>query len=264
MTGKIFLWYGEKDLAIVRHLPIVSDPEPDFFVTSSTDDSNTTLHYQVSVHRQLSVSSFLGDVRGSNDRIEWSQSLSYSNIGDFTAGGNVQGNNMMISGTENSTTGYARKFAFPLQATTEVRVDSDSRGFSIDARLDFSKDIQVVGRSVFPSPMDAFSSGGPFYGWLSTNRQNGSAYYFTDGKRRGSSGSTEQQLVVKGIKAGTHESIPLYSRHVLAANNTLIADSQAMTGILGDTSLARNSDFAPLQSTDFIGGKRIKSFGYGA
>ena len=263
VTGKIFLWLDDAGPVFPGLLPVVSDPEPDVFITATTDASNSTLQYQVLVQRQFSAWNYVHARDSRTGGVEWSQRLSYSNVGRFSDEGNAQENTMVISGTETFTGGYSRKFAYPLQATTHVKVNEGSKGFSIDAALDFSKSVQLVGNSVFPAPLGAFE--GTFDGWLLTNRQNGTAYYFTDGKSGGSGGSTEQQIVVNGLQvrgnSSTTKDVKVYSRHVLATNNSVVADSEADQELFNNAVSSQKTDFAPLSNDAITGGKLFKSMG---
>jgi hypothetical protein len=176
---------------------------------------------------------------------------------------------MMISGSEWSAIEnynftklpYQRRFTFPLQINTDFAEDLTSKGFSIDAKMDFSKHERVLGSSVFTPPTDAFESDGPFDGWSINNRQNGSARYFTDGKKSGSSGATEQDLVLKGIKTRgeSHmEGIELYSRHVLAVNNSVVSDSQSPGRDANVMSGTGFWEFAPVSREAVRGAKVFK------
>lgn len=258
VTGKVFLWHDDAPEVPSAAQPILMNPELDIFITSSTDGpANNTLSYQVAVQRQFFV-------KGHGH--EWSQKLSYSNLGKISAQGAVQSNTMMISGIESSVS-YVRKFSYPLQVTSEFEQEHGT-GFSIRADVDFSKNVQVTGKSVFASPIDALSGQDFYDSWLMTNRQNGSAFYFSDGKTSGSAGSTEQHLVVKSRKhdgkngdgdedSGMADDL-VYERHVLARNNSIVFDSDAGTAIEDMATGTENSDFAPIDMDHIVGSKAVQ------
>jgi hypothetical protein len=264
VTGKVFVWHGDAPETLSAARPILINPEPDIFISSSTDGpANNTLSYQVAVQRKLFVKS---TSRSLGQDHEWSQKLSYSNIGEISAQGTMQTNAMMISGFESSGS-YRRKFTYPLQVTSEFKQEHGTHEFSIRADVDFSKNVQFTGNSVFTSPIDALSGQESYDSWLMTNRQNGSAYYFSDGKKSGSSGSTEQHLILKAGKhhgdSGLEESNMtgdvVYVRHVLARKNTIIFDSDADSTSESVVMEQASSDFAPVAMKQVVGGKAVKS-----
>jgi hypothetical protein len=277
VTGKIFLWLDTADSSTSGPTPTISNVDPQFFVTSTVGNSgNTTLNYQVLAQRQFAVSNTITTSIG-KQQVSWSQTLSYSNVADFVAGGMNQTNNLMISGMEKSSSGYSRKFAFPLYVFQSAVVDRDAGTMALVGRLDRSKNVQVIGNPVFPSPLDAFADQGPFDGWTITNRQNGSAFYFLHGSQSGSNGVTEQDFVLKGIINSDSKASQapmggngnqLFTRHVLAANNSVIYDSgtagTAGTGPTRGPTTAPDdlnlemSEFAIIPLNNVVGGKVIQ------
>jgi hypothetical protein len=284
VTGKVFLWLDSSNSTTSGPTPTIMNVDPQFFVTSSADGlsngANTTLNYQVLAQRQLTISNTIITSEGPK-RVSWSQNLSYSNVANFVANGNNQTNNMMISGTETSSSGYSRKFAYPLLVYSAVVQDPATGRMSIDGTMDRSKNLQVIGSSVFPSPLDAYAIQGPFDGWTVTNRQNGTAFYFSDPSKQqvsGGSGVTEQDFMLTGITNARLNGpqvplggigVQLFSRHTLAANNSVVADSEldgaALNRVLSTLSGQSDftmSDFAMIHSESIVGGKVIQVSGF--
>jgi hypothetical protein len=278
VTGKIFLWLDGANSTTSGPAPTIAAADPQFFVTSAADGSdnatNTTLNYQVLGQRQLAISNTI-TTSGGEKQVSWTQTLSYSNVGNFVSDGNNQTNTMMISGTDVSSSGYSRKFAYPLDVFNAINLNATTGAMSIDGNMDRSKNEQIVGNSVFPSPLGAYNSQGPFDGFTITNRQNGTAFYFADPSQgiSGGSGATEQDFVLKGILNDKTKApqgplggsgIELFSRHVLAANNSVVADSGPGALPNRDFSLSSGnydfvmSDFAMVSARNIVGGKVVR------
>jgi hypothetical protein len=279
VTGKLFLWLDEPG-SVTSGSPINKFlPDPKFFLTSQTtkaaNQTNATLNYQVLAQRQLSYSSIITTSEGSKP-VSWMQTLSYSNIGKFDANGNNQTNNQMTSGADVSSNGYSRKFAYPLWAFSAISIDPASKAMAIDGILDRGKNFQVLGRSVFPTGLDSYVSQGPFDGMSLATRQNGTAGYKTIPARNQSVswGGTEQVFVFSGIDAARADypqvplidgSTPLYSRHVLAVNGTVVGDTAPNGPRNFDqdqiplNSVERNvvQEFAMIRAADIVGGRPI-------
>ena len=274
VTGKLFLWLDSPDSSTSGTPPTMAIPNPSFFVTSQTskaaNGSNATLNYQVLAQRQVSISNTI-ITSGGSQAVSWSQTLSYSNIANFVANGNNQTNNIVTSGSDVSSNGYSRKFAYPLNVFSAVSVNPSTKAMTIWGRIDRSKNTQLLGSSVFPSPLDTFANLGPFDGMMITNRQNATAFFLSDPSQNAStgSGSTEQDYILKGTRntpVGSSQvpigagSIQLYARHVLAANNSVRSDSQTGNSrtIQYPTEVQElANDFAIIQPADVTGGKVI-------
>lgn len=243
VTGKVFLWLDLANSTTTGSPPNIVRPSPQFFITAEAgkegNNPNNTLNYQVLAQRQITTTNTITTSEGSKE-VSFSQSLSFSNLAAFVNNGNNQTNNAITSGTDTSSSGYTRKFAYPLLVFSAISM-SPAGAMTLDGRMDRTKNVQVIGNSVFPSPLDAFASQGPFEASLETNRQNGTAFFFQDATKKVANGAgrTEQTLALQGFK-NLKPSAPqmpmeagaqLYSRHILAANNSIIADSASGMGI---------------------------------
>lgn len=239
VTGKLFLWLDSNGSTTVGTAMTKLTPSPQFFITSGTtkapNGTNITLTYQVLAQRQLSFSSTIETSSGSI-KTSWQQTLQFSNIGRFENLGNNQTNNQMTSGIEVSSNGYSRKFSYPLYGRSSVNVDPVSKNMGIGGIIDRSKNIQVLGSSIFPTGLQTYPNEVPYDGYSIMTRQNGSAGYQMNPTLRQSVswGSTEQDYVFAGVTAARQNylqvpimvgSTPLYSRLVLAVNGSVTKDS---------------------------------------
>jgi hypothetical protein len=278
VSGKMFLWLDAPGLVTTGTTMAKATSEATFFVTSKTDKlpngTNSTLNYQVLVQRQMTMSSTLTTSEGPK-AVSWTQTLSYSNIGIFNNKGNNQTNDQMTSGVDISSNGYSRKFAYPLWAFSSTEIDMASKNMTIDGRLDRSKNVQLIGNSVFPSGLESYSSQGPFDGMIANIRQNGTAFYMAVPAQNKSVswGGTEEVLVFSGLKAGraTYPQVPmvsgsepLYSRHVLAVNGSIKRDGVTVVRNFDGDAVPLDTehddgpdDFAILKVEDVVGGRPI-------
>jgi hypothetical protein len=275
VTGKFFLWLDTNSTTTVGTAMTKLTPHPQFFITSGTtrasNGTNTTLTYQVLAQRQLS---FTSTIETSNGPIKtsWQQTLQYSNIGTFENAGNNQTNTQMTSGIEISSSGYSRKFSYPLYVMSTVESDPVSKGMGIGGIVDRSKNLQVLGSSVFPSGLEFYPNEGPYDGYSLMTRQNGSAGYSMNPTLRQSVswGATEQDYVLAGVMAKKLEypqvpfmvgSTPLYSRVVLAVNGSVARDS--LQSVAEGKEKGRGEEdvdrgFAMMKAGNFVGGKYIQ------
>lgn len=278
VSGNMFLWLDPKGPPDSVGLPpVVFDPEPDIVISSNTDASeHQMLNYEVAVSRQFRTWNSVGNPSDLGALFNWNQRLTYTNVGTISDEGTIQSNRMLISGSEwsekhgrhDSMLLYERRFSYPLQVETRVVENTNSKGFSIDATLDFSKNVRILGNSVFSSHLDALESGARLDGYMLNTRQNGTAYYFSNGTNSGSGGATEQILRLKSLRAnmslphdGTRSIIgaDVYSRHVLAVNNTLVMDTEAELSDAFTAGVSRGSEFAPIIDERIVGAKILKT-----
>lgn len=146
---------------------------------------------------------------------------------------------MMIEGNHVdgvSSSGYARKFAYPLYVWSTISITNNGNDMTIGATMDRGKSAQNVGSSAFPNGAQSFAPNDTYNGDSFNTRQNGSAQYISLASSNTSQswGSTGQDLTLSGIQAGppSYPNFPavetiqqLYSRHVLAVNATVVQDS---------------------------------------
>lgn len=239
VSGKLFLWLDSEGSVTTGSAIAKNTPDPTFFLTSNVgaapNGTNLTLDYEVLVQRQLSFSSTITTSNGSQ-QAAWSQTLSFSNTGNLTNDGNTQANTQMTSGVDVASSGYARKFAYPLYVWSTISITNNGNDMTIGGIMDRGKSAQNVGPSAFPNGVDSFAPNDVYNGDSFNTRQNGSAQYISLASSNTSQswGSTEQDLTLSGIQAGppSYPNFPtvertqqLYSRQVLAVNATVVQDS---------------------------------------
>lgn len=276
-------------------------PAPQFFMTSSNtqtsnNGTNTTLRYQVLAQRQLSFTSTLQTSAGTI-HASWQQTLQYSNTGFFTNNGNNQTNTQLTSGLDISSSGYSRKFSYPLYVASSIEGGNGAVDGStgLTGAIDRGKNVLVLGASAFPDGLENFEGKGAFDGWSLVTRQNGSSGYSRDlvMKTGTSYGATEQEYVFAGIKVGdgganghgigsggitdregdaggmaqipfASETEPLFQRRVLAINGSVASDSlqDVGEGVFGNVMAQEEhsyNGFATMDDGEFAGGKFIHS-----
>ncbi|QDS76576.1 hypothetical protein FKW77_007034 [Venturia effusa] len=276
VTGKLFLWLDVSNATRSGTSMTKMAPPPQFFITSMTtkasNGTNTTLTYQVLAQRQLSYSSTIQTSTGPVTA-SWQQTLQYSNIGSFTNNGNNQTNTQMTSGLDISSTGYSRKFSYPLYVMSNIENDPATNTMAISGVLDRSKNIQVQGVSVFPSGLESFPDTDVSDGYSLMTRQNGSSGLSQNPVLRTGTnyGITEQEYTFSGVKMGAAGAIaqvpfgtgtqPLFQRSVLAVNGSVARDSlqKVGEGPVGTKEGFVDQEFALMNGTGFVGGKFVHS-----
>jgi hypothetical protein len=281
VTGKMFLWLDAANSTTSGSVMTKLMPKPNFFLTSmrsqSNNGTNMTLNYQVLAQRQISINSIITTSAGPQPA-SWTQTLSYSNMGHFLGNGNNQTNNQMTSGVDISSSGYSRKFGYPLWVFSSIDTDPVSKNMTIGGKLDRGKNVQVIGSSAFPTGLESYTSEGQYNGAITTTRQNGTATYVSIPARNRSIswGGTEQDFVFSGLLAGkaappqipmVDGSTPLFTRHVLAVNGTVVQDNNKVVGrVFGDDDQsplnlpeqdAAPQEFALMSPDDAMGGKPV-------
>lgn len=186
----------------------------------------------------------------------------------------------MTSGLDVSSSGYSRKFAYPLYVQSTAENDPGAGTMGITGIIDRSKNVLVLGSPVFPSGLESFHNAGAFDGFSLVTRQNGSSGYSqNEVLRTGTSyGATEQVYVFAGVKGGVGVGVeggmvqvpfgigtePLFSRRVLAVNGSVARDSlqKAGGGVIGKgkgsgEKVDVQGVFAVMDDGDLVGGKII-------
>jgi Peptide N-acetyl-beta-D-glucosaminyl asparaginase amidase A len=236
VTGKIFLWLSQPKSITKGDPPVVTAAEPEFIVKShilkDEKGNNMTVNYHVLARRRFLVNATVVTADGSKPA-SWSQELTYSNIGNITAGGNNQTNKQVTIGLDVSSEGYSRLIKYPIWCKSSAVSDDKTKSFSLFGDINRGKFFQINGSSVFPSGLDAFDTpGAPVEKGYSTNTtQEGSAVYESlpaQNKTIGR-GLTEQVFVFTREygENNTESSSPtemLYTRHVVAENGKILKD----------------------------------------
>lgn len=252
ISGKIFLFTDPEGSVTTGSTPSFDAPAPSISLSSSIDKSsngtNQTLTYDVNVNRQLRITSTIQTANGTKEAT-WQQQLAYTNHNQLTNLGLTQLTVLDSHGTETSTLGYARSFDYPLSVNTTIGLDASGNLATIDGTISRGQDLITVGRPIFPTGLESFNNlpsvqaDGPIFqdSRLQTS-QNGSAHYMIVGNSSISSGSTQQELLLEGIRlddaeafAGetfpdVQESTELFERSVLAVNGTITQDEERLIG----------------------------------
>lgn len=180
----------------------------------------------------------------------------------------------MTTGLDISSSGYSRKFSYPLYVISTVDNDPAAGTMGITGIIDRSKNIQVLGFSAFPSGLESFPDKGVFGGYNLMTRQNGSSGFTENSNLKSgtSYGSTEQQYVFAGVDKGNGGGMaqvpfgagtePLFQRRVLSVNGSVARDSlqDVGQGVIGKVVTQEGDvkrEFASLDGGDFVGGKFI-------
>ncbi|KAF2467066.1 uncharacterized protein BDR25DRAFT_72869 [Lindgomyces ingoldianus] len=259
VTGKVFLWLDSSDSITTGSAPTVDMQEPSLALSSSvrkgSNGTVTSLDYSIKVMRRLSVRSTIETSSGS-EVVTWHQNLTYSNIGQFSNGGNDQINKQATSGTDVSSNQYSKAFEYPLWVSSSYAM-LPGGNYTIDGNMERGKNVRRIGGLAFPSALEAFNFGhlphqygSSFAGTSSTDWQNGTASYLAVPAQKKSygSGTTEQFYSLSGIgdvvtivqptaeEFSNHLGADLYRRHVLASNNSIILDEETF-----DTQTVHNS-----------------------
>ncbi|WPG98550.1 Hypothetical protein R9X50_00134200 [Acrodontium crateriforme] len=249
VSGKIFLWLDNAGHVTTGSGPFKNTPAPRFTVSSSVgkgnNGTNETLSYSVAAQRSLSFQSVLNLAHGPQAAL-WQQTLSFSNQGTFTEGGNVEVNTQKTTGFEASTS-FSRRFVYPLYANTSQENLVD--GFTLAATINRGKSVDIIGEPVFPTGLESFAAARAvqpafqgFQGASLVTTQNGNAIYTsnTTSSTSVSYGETEQDMKFSGI--GVHltqntqnlafpsisSSDELFHRYVSAVNGTVIEDDETL------------------------------------
>ena len=248
VTGKVFIWLDQPGHVTTGTLPSKAQPAPALQVTTSvgaTNGTNSSLHYEVTAQRTLSFQSTINTSRGRKSA-SWKQSLSFTSTGDYTDYGNVEVNNQQTTGTDVSSSGYAKHFTYPLFANTTEIETSDT--LTLFATVNRGKDVQTLGQPVFPTGLEAFAASNAihpilpsFQGASLSTTQDGSATYIANTTTNSaiSFGTTEQDMTLSGLKStglGLNGQVfpsigagsELFHRHAMAVNGTVVDDEETL------------------------------------
>jgi hypothetical protein len=253
VTGKIFLWLDTPGSVTTGFQTGLISPAPVLSLSSQVGTNSTggneTLTYSVQVSRHLSISSTV--ITSSGPQLStWSQTLTYSNQGNFFSQGNVQITDQTTNGNDISSNGYSTTYHYPVWVNTSYAMDPGSGNFTIDATITRGLTMEVHGPSVFPNGLQSFYNlpnsrnlPSSFTGSVISTTQNGSAHYQSVPALHTAFGfgTTEQDFIFNGLRAGIGDPSSgkeLYHRHVLAVNGTVIKDQESLINmVLGDYSV---------------------------
>lgn len=248
VTGKAFIWLGDEGHITTGIGPSTRLPPPTFDVSSTINmtpnGTNETLLYQVKADRRLRITALI-DASHGKKVASWHQALTFSNLGNFSRGGDLEINEQNTEGYDISSSGFARRYSYPLYAYSTY--EAYKHNISIKATVDRGKDVKTLGQPVFPTGLEQYSACEAvearfpgFQGsWLSTT-QSGHATYLANetAQTSYSYGTTEQEMTFRGMSVDVaHDSqiFPpisatdeLFRRHVKAVNGNVIEDEELL------------------------------------
>jgi hypothetical protein len=245
VSGKIFIWLDEEGHVTSGTIPVVNGTALSAQVSStgtSVSGNSAKLYYQVDVNRNLEVSSIVQTSTGAQPAF-WRQDLQFSNLGNYTEAGKIETTQQQITGMDGSSSGYDRKFSYPLYASTGY--SSNSRGIIISATINREKNLQTAGHSIFGNCIDTATN------YLHDRNirnvelktyQNASGTMFRDGRRRTITTSVEleQNLSIAGLPPTNHSSIvfpsaigfvPALDLHIRAVDGSIVPDNRMFTAL---------------------------------
>lgn len=243
-------------------MPKAVAPAPSISLSSSigksSNGSNETLAYNVGVSRQFEVSSNLSTADGQR-QATWSQRLDYSNHNVLINFGSDQLTVQSSSGEESSSLGYARRFHYPLNASTSIFEGDSDNTLSINGSISRGQDILIAGQTVFPNGLHdlAKSRNQSFQGSHLQTSQDGNATYLRAGGNYSGTGQTHQNFQFEGIRLDGDQdyqkgvfrtivgSSELFQREVLASNDSFVQDEsrlhgRSVSGIIAQAGLSQH------------------------
>ncbi|EFQ36813.1 hypothetical protein CGRA01v4_11110 [Colletotrichum graminicola] len=241
LVGKVFLWLDDEDSVTTGVMGSTANQDPaiEFSQTLKQNATgfNSTLDYAISVKRNFSITSRVSTQKG-NGTATWSQNLLYSNVGGLYANGYGGINTFSTIGKESSNSpgwDYETTFSYPLYCNTTTSYLPEGN-LTLWAQLDQGLKLHVQGNTVYPTGLEAFQREGAEWAAsvIDTDR-NGTANYsrYADNTVTSGAGRTHQVFRLSGLDGdGTYETPgeELYFRDVTAYNNSVVAQSEVVTG----------------------------------
>ncbi|KAI5860787.1 peptide-N4-(N-acetyl-beta-glucosaminyl)asparagine amidase A [Durotheca rogersii] len=253
VTGKIFLWLDEAGSITTGTAPVMKNHGPGIlfsrYLTQNETGFSESLAFNMTIERVTYLKSSI-NTQSYKGEYSWSQMLQYSNEALVSNFGFTQVNNFSISGADVATsptarwrtTTYQTFYKYPLYCN-QTYSTSPEGNLSISAHLIEGLEVQIQGRSVFPTGLEAFQNvagipGNPYLSsHLKTLRDGIASFSRTgDGKTSSGYGSSGQYFHFGGSKDGRtlgfrNRTIDeLYFRNVTAVNGTVVSDSERLAG----------------------------------
>ena len=239
LSGKIFICHEEGHVT-EGTVPQINAPALDAEFTTTGPGNTARLSYQVNVQRELEVTS-TGETSTGPQTRSCRQSLSFSNIGNYTEAGKIEVTRQQTTGLDISSTGFARQINYPFFAYTGYA--STSRGLTISGTIDRGKNISTIGEAIFGgSEVDLLAyhqHNRSFQGAAIVSHQNSSGKYTNDARARTSttSATTEQQVSLSSLKSYDSNNshgfpstsvYPVFDRHVKAINGSVFVEGMGL------------------------------------
>jgi hypothetical protein len=241
ITGKIFVWLDAAGSVTTGTIDVVSAPYPTFTlsqaVTKNATGFNETYSYSLTASRSFFITSTL-HTQNTSGVVSWKQDLSYSNTGSVYDYGNGNINTFSITGNDQASSpsaSYATTYHYPLSYNTTASQPPDG-SLSLWADLAQGLYVQTLGATVFATGVEAFETMRPtkcikYNGSTLTTWKNGTATYYRPGDNSVVTGTSDMRQVYAldglPVKGGAVE---LYSRDVVAANDTVLYNYEVVAG----------------------------------
>ncbi|KAK2000289.1 hypothetical protein LX36DRAFT_603471 [Colletotrichum falcatum] len=241
VSGKVFLWLDDEGSITTGKPPTVSIPDPDIKISGrvigkNATGANETLAFNLGVTRSISVKGEVVSKKGTSNP-EWTQSLSYTNTAKLGQFGRNGFNDFVIAGTDALLRGpvrYQSTYSYPLIVNQTANMVA-AGNLSLEATMFQELKLEVEGAGVYPTGLEAYNALGSnvqgrssqySVSKLSTFR-NGTATFTMSADMKNSSafGTTRQVFRFSGGQDGARD-VELYSRRVLAANNSVLSDEE--------------------------------------
>ncbi|KAK1979580.1 peptide N-acetyl-beta-D-glucosaminyl asparaginase amidase A-domain-containing protein [Colletotrichum cereale] len=241
VSGKVFLWLDEEGSITTGKPPTVSVSDPDIKISGrvigkNATGANETLAFNLDVTRSISIKGEVVSKKGTRNP-EWTQYLSYTNKATMGQFGRNGFNDFVITGTDALLGGpvrYQSTYSYPLIVNQTANMTA-AGDLSLEATLFQELRLEVEGAGVYPTGLEAYNALGRNVqgqssqynvSTLSTFR-NGTAVFTMPADMKNSSafGTTRQVFRFSGGQDGTRD-VELYTRSVLATNNTVLSDEE--------------------------------------
>ncbi|RMZ66052.1 peptide-N4-(N-acetyl-beta-glucosaminyl)asparagine amidase A [Pyrenophora seminiperda CCB06] len=232
VTGKVFIWLDDSEGPTTGTIPTISAPASSIALQSTVHQAgngSTILDYSIRVSRNVHIESTIHTSTGSKTSV-WSQNATFSNSGTLSNSGNDQIVSQSTKGTLSGSSGYQKTLDYPLSVNSSYNAPTGGN-VTIDASMDRAKKVLQLGDLAFPNSWKSFyyshAPHASFDGSVILNRQNGTASYLSvpAQKKSYSAGTTEQRYTLSGMDGSQSE--PLYQRHIVAANNSVVYDDES-------------------------------------
>ncbi|KAK1971737.1 hypothetical protein LZ32DRAFT_611005 [Colletotrichum eremochloae] len=241
VSGKLFLWLDEEGSITTGKPPTVSVSDPDIKISGrvvgkNATGANETLAFNLGVTRYISVKGEVVSKKGTRNP-EWTQSLSYTNNATLSQFGRNGYNNFVITGTDAVLGGpvrYQSTYSYPLIVNQTANMTA-AGDLSLEATMFQELRLEIEGTGVYPTGLEAYNalgnniqgqSGQYSVSKISTFR-NGRAVFTMPADMKNSSafGTTQQVFRFSGGQDGARD-VELYTRSVVASNNTVLSDEE--------------------------------------
>ncbi|KAK2065258.1 hypothetical protein LY76DRAFT_499957 [Colletotrichum caudatum] len=242
VSGKVFLWLDEEGSITTGKPPMVSVSDPDIQISGrvigkNATGANETLAFNLYVTRRISVKGEVISKKGTSSP-EWTQSLSYTNNATLGQFGRNGFNNFITTGTDALLRGpvrYQSTYSYPL-IVNQTANQTAAGDLSLEATMFQELRLEVEGAGVYPTGLEAYNalgsnaqgqSGGQYSVSQLWTFRNGTAVFTMPADMKNSSafGTTRQAFRFSGGRDGARD-VELYTRSVLAANNTVLSDDE--------------------------------------